>query len=147
MADIAELIGGRVAYRGSANYELSELMGAVNGRHSDLLKLAADAANSWNDDTARAAVQAKKDARAAAVPTQQSESWAVNVLVHQNDWAQMSEADFRPVLEATKAFLALFLCENPDCGAWIRVIGQPPATLKCDCGQYTLNLQKRSLAN
>ena len=142
-ADIAEKIGGRVAYRGHAQYDLSDFMGAVNGRLKELLGLAADSAGSFNDDVAKVVVKAKKDARSAVVPDQASEMWAINSLVHQNDWAQMSEADFRPVLESTKKFLDLYKCDNPSCGSWIRVVGQPPEVLKCECGRYSLNLVRR----
>ena len=143
-ADIAERIGGRVAFRGDANYDLSELINAVKGRHNDLLKLAAATANSWNDDNARAAVEARKSERASVVPDQESESWIINLLVHNNDWAQASVADFRPVLDATRAFLDLFTCSNADCGSWIQVIGRPEESLRCSCGNYSLNLRKKS---
>lgn len=142
-ADIAESIGGQVAYRGDANYELGDLMSAVNGRHGDLLKKAAASANSWSNDQAKQVVEAKKSARAAVIPEQQAEGWAMNALVHQNDWAQMSEADFRPVLGAAKQYLALFTCDNDECSGWIRVDGRPPETLRCDCGEFMLNLKAK----
>lgn len=146
-ADISEAIGGSVHYRGDASYDLSEFLDAAKGRYGELLKKAAKSANSWNSDTASAAVQAKKDARLAAVPEQESEAWAINALVHNNDWAQMSVADFRPVLDSAKAFLNLFLCDNVECGGWIHVEGRPPESLRCDCGQYFLNLKLKPAAS
>lgn len=142
-ADIAEGIGGRVVYRGDANYDLSELLDAVKGRHSDLLKVAAVAAESWSDDVARQKVVALKQERIAVVPEQQGENWIINTLVHNNDWAQTSANDFRPVLDATRKFLDLFMCSNPDCGAWIHTEGRPVGSLRCTCGGYNLNLLKK----
>lgn len=142
-ADIAEAIGGLVPYRGDGNYPLSEFLSAVKGRHSDLLKKAANAANSWGDSDAMAAVQARKDQRARAVPDQEAEAWAINRLVHNNDWAQMSVGDFRPVLDSVKEFLGLFVCDVESCGGWIHVEGQPIASLRCDCGKYFLNLKSK----
>lgn len=141
-ADIAESIGGKVPFRGDNNYDLSVLLSAVKGRHGDLLAKAAVAANSWGDKAAVEAVKAKKDARTAIVPEQESEAWLVNALVHNNDWANASVNDLRPVLDATRAFLDLFTCGNPDCGGWIYT-GWPEDALRCDCGNYNLNLKKK----
>lgn len=144
-ADIAEAIGGRVAYQGDANYDLGELTSAVNGAHRDLLGKASDSANSWDNETAKEDVKLKKEARKTAINEQQKESWPINTLVHQNDWAQMSAADFRPVLNAAKGYLDLFTCDNKDCKGWIHLEGRPsPTSLRCDCGHYNLNLNRKS---
>jgi len=87
-------------------------------------------------------VKAKKDARSSVVPEQGSEAWLVNALVHNNDWANGSVNDLKPVLEATRAFLDLFTCDNLDCGGWIHT-GWPEDALRCDCGKYNLNLKKK----
>lgn len=142
-ADIAEGIGGRVVYKGDANYDLSDFLDAVKARHSDLLKAAADAAESWNDDAARQKVATLKLQRVAVILEQEGENWIINSLVHNNDWAQTSPNDFRPVLEATRKFLALFMCTNPVCGAWIYTDGRPKGSLRCNCGTYNLNLLKK----
>ena len=142
-ADIAEGIGGRVIYRGDATYDLSELLDAVKGRHSDLLKAATTAAESWNDDAARQKAATLKLERVEVLPEQQGENWIINTLVHNNDWVQTSPNDFRPVLEATRKFLDLFMCVNPDCGAWIYTDGRPEGSLRCTCGTYNLNLLKK----
>lgn len=142
-ADITEAIGGRVAYQGDNQYDPSVFLSAAKGRYAELLGKAAAAANSWNDQAAKDAVQAKKDARAAVVPDQEGEAWVINSVVHNNDWANVSVNDFRPALEATKQFLDLFVCDNPDCGGWIHVVGRPEESIRCDCGQYNLNLKKK----
>ncbi len=142
-ADIAESIGGQVAYRGDANYKLGELLDSVKSRHGSLLKSAAVAADSWNDDAARQLVEAKKQNRSDVISVHSDENWIINLLVHNNDWAQASPNDFKPVLQTTKDFLNLFLCDNPGCGGWIHTTGFPPESLKCACGRYTLNLKKK----
>jgi recombinational DNA repair ATPase RecF len=142
-ADIAESIGGRVVFRGDANYDLSELLSAVKGRYTTLLKMATISADSWNNDVARQAAVDRKSKRSAVYSEQEAESWIVNTLVHNNDWADTSVEDFRPVLEATRAFLELFTCDNPECGSWVYVIGRPEEELRCSCGLYSLNLRKK----
>lgn len=141
--DIADSIGGRVPYRGDNNYDPSVLLDAVKGRHGDLLKLASAAANSWGDQSLADAVQAKKDARSAVIPEQASEAWIINALVHNNDWANASANDFKPVFEATRDFLDLFTCGNTECPGWIYIVGRPEENLRCDCGRFNLNLKKK----
>ncbi len=142
--DIAEQIGGRVAYRSAGNYELGDLLGAIIGRHGKLLGQAAKAANSWDDGAVAAAVADKQARRKEAGADLDREKWAINPLVHNTDWAQMSVADFRPVVDAARAFLELFTCDNVECGGWIHTSGSPePEVIRCRCGNYSLNLLEK----
>lgn len=145
LGDIAASIQGSVVYRGDNSYDLSAFFSAVKGRHSDLLKKAAASANAWNNDTAKQKVEALKTERARAVLAQDGENWAINALVHNNDWAAMSKADFSPVVEACKQFLDLFTCSNAACEGWLYVLGMPgnEEELRCACGTFNLNLRKK----
>ncbi|TQN41674.1 AAA domain-containing protein [Blastococcus colisei] len=142
MTDLAEALRARVAYKGDAKYELGELLGSVTGRHGDWLSKAAKSANSWGNAAAKQSVEELKDSRSKAVLAQQNENWAVNALVHYNEWASMSKADFVPVVKAWRQFLELFQCDNAACESWIYVSGAAgkEETLRCDCGVYNLNL-------
>lgn len=142
-SDIAESIGGRVPYRADASYELGVLLSAVNGRHNDLLKKAAASANSWDNDAAKKEVERLKQERSKVVPTQTTENWAINKLVHNNDGYSMSRADFSPVLDACREYLKLFHC--PTCRGMIFVSGSVGSdeSLRCSCGAYNLNLLTR----
>ena len=142
-ADIADSIGGKVPFHADGNYALSELLDAVKGKHRDLLKLAAASAKSWGNTADEEKVSNLQTQRNTIVPDQQSEMWIINPLVHNNDWATSTVADFRPVLDASRDFLDLFTCENANCGSWINVSGFPPETLRCKCGQYSVNLVKK----
>lgn len=142
LPDIAEAIGARVAYRGDAKYDLGDLQNSVKGRHGELLKKAGASANSWKNSSQQTAVDKLAAARTAAVLTQDKEQWAVNLQVHFNEWANMSAADFKPVVAAWHDFIQLFTCDNPECGTWIEVTGKPGSeeSLRCRCGNYSLNL-------
>lgn len=145
LADIAAGIQGQVVYRGDNNYDLSSFFAAVKGRHGDLLKKATASANSWNNETGKQEAENLKAARANAILGQDGENWAINALVHNNDWATMTKADFVPVVEACKKFLELFTCSNAYCDGWIYVLGIPgrEEELRCPCGTLTLNLRKK----
>jgi len=144
-ADIAESLRARVPYRPGDSYDLGEFLSAVKGRHSELLGKAAASANSWRNPHAKQLIQDLKDQRAKVIPIQEGESWAINKLVHNNDRAAMAGADFDPVLDASRQFLDLFTCSNPDCGSWIYVVGEPgnEESLRCSCGTYNLNMRTK----
>ncbi|MGX1738257.1 AAA family ATPase [Corynebacterium flavescens] len=144
-SDIAENIGGPVTYRSDGSYDLSVFLDSIKGRHGKLLSMAASSAQSWSNQEQTQQVEQLKQRRNAVIPEQDAESWLLNKLVHNNDWANGTEADFRPVLVAAQDFLALFGCENPDCESWISVSGRPGAegSLRCACQSYNLNLTKK----
>lgn len=145
LADIAASIQGQVVFRADNNYDLSSFFSAVKGRHRDLLKKATASANSWNNDAAKQKVEELKNERATAILAQDEENWAINALVHNNDWATMTKADFAPVVEACKQFLEMFTCSNDACDGWIYVLGIPgkEEELRCPCGGFNLNLRKK----
>jgi hypothetical protein len=142
LADLAAVLRGQVPYKPENNYELSDFLSATTGRHGEWLKKAAASANSWNNEAVKLQVEALKKARNEALLTQRSETWAINPLVHYNEWATMDKADFVPVVDAWKQYFALFSCANGDCGSWIYVVGQPghEESLRCSCGTFNLNL-------
>jgi ABC-type Mn2+/Zn2+ transport system ATPase subunit len=144
-ADLAAGIGGQVAYRSDADYDLGQLLTAVKSRHGELLGKAAQSAQSWNNDEALNAIKAIKAQRSKAIPVQEGENWVINKLVHNNDWAAITKEDFTPVLVATRQFLDLFRCDNPECGSWIQLSGSPtdPDALRCQCQAYNLNLRSK----
>lgn len=142
LADIATALQGKVVYRPDNNYELGAFFAAVKGRHGELLKKAAESSNSWNNEAAKQQVEVLKAARQGAILAQDVENWTINTLVHNNDWAAITKADFVPVVEACKDFLDLFTCDSTECDGWIFVSGMPgkAEALRCSCGTLNLNL-------
>ena len=145
LPDLVENLRGKVTYRGDTKYELGELLGAVKGAYNGLLKRASSAANSWNNAAAKAQIQQLKDTFAAVQLAQSEENWAVNALIHYNAWAEMTKADFRPVVQAWREFIETFRCVNPACDSWIYVSGAPgrEEAFRCSCGQFNLNLKPK----
>lgn len=145
MAELADSMKAQVTFRPDARYELGELLSAVKGRHADWLKKAANVANSWGNEEEQQKIENLKKARSAALLAQEHENWAINALVHYNERATMTKADFLPVIDAVKQFLALFRCANAECDSWIHISGRLgyEESLRCSCGAYNLNLQRR----
>lgn len=145
MADIAESLQARVVYRPDNSHDLGALFNAVKGRHGELLRKAANAANSWSSEGAKQQVESLKADRTQAIHAQGNEHWAINALVHNNDWATMTRADFDPVVEACKQFVDLFTCSSAECESWIYVSGTPgnEEALRCSCGALNVNLRQK----
>lgn len=142
MGELAASLRARVCYKADHSYDLGELQSAVSQRHGDLLGKALKSARAWENDEARQQVESLQAQRTKALSEQTNENWAINKLVHYNDWASMTANDFRPVIDASREFLALFTCANEDCTGWIYAEGQGASagTLRCKCGTYNLNL-------
>ena len=102
-AELADRLGARPPFRGDFSYDAGDLVSAVIGRHGELLKLGARAANKWNNEDAKAKVAALKDSRKEALDAYHGEQWVLNRAIHFNEWAQFTKSEFREVVEAFQA--------------------------------------------
>ncbi len=146
MTDVAASLGAQVTFRPDGNYELGELFAAVDSRLKRVLARAAESANAWNNEAERTLVRQLKLDRTNALAAIEAENWAVNPSVHFNEWADLSKADFEPVVRAWRQFLALFECTNPACTSRIEVVHQGVSDdcIRCACGTYQVNLRMPS---
>ena len=139
--ELADQLGARAPFRGDFSYDLGDLLPAVIGRHGDLLKLAARAANKWNIEEAKARVEALKNSRKEALAAYYGEQWVVNRAIHFNEWASFSKREFREVVEAFKRLLEELRCSS--CESWLYVTPKKgnPESLRCHCGSMMVNLK------
>ena len=56
--ELADRLRAKLPFRGDFSYDAGDLMSAVIGRHGELLKLGAKAADKWNNEDAEAEVTA-----------------------------------------------------------------------------------------
>ena len=143
--EVADSLGAKPTYRGDLSYDFGDLMPALIGRHGELLKLAAKAANSWNNDDAKTTIEALKAARSEALARYGGEAWVINKAIHFNEWANFSEPEFRAVVEAFKGMLSQLRCSKPDCDSWLYITPKKgdPETLRCLCAAVNLNLKPK----
>lgn len=57
-AELADRLGAKTPFRVDFSYDAGDLISAVIGRHTELLKRGARAANEWNNKDAKAKVAA-----------------------------------------------------------------------------------------
>ena len=143
--ELADQLGAKPTFRGDLSYDLGDLLHAVIGRQGELLKLADKAAKAWNDTAAAERVEAMKAARSEALKKHGDESWVVNTAVHWNEWANFSKTEFREVVEAFKALLVQFRCQNQKCDSWLYVSRRKGSAeeLRCSCASVNLNLKRK----
>jgi hypothetical protein len=144
-AELADLLGARPAFRGDFSYDVGDLLPAVIGRQSELLKLAARSAQDWKDDAAKAKVEELKAARADALAKYGGENWAVNKAVHYTAWADFTKAEFKAVVETFRTLLLQFRCTKPECDSWLYATPRrgDPEALRCRCAAINLNLRPK----
>jgi hypothetical protein len=139
---LADQLSASVPFRADGNFELGDLLPQVIHRMRELYGKAADAAQSWGNDSAKQAAGKAKDALALAAKASNVEQWAVNKAVHYNEWANFGKTDFKPVVAAFKDLLARFRCAT--CGSWLYVTPRSnPDSLRCACNELNLNLKHK----
>jgi recombinational DNA repair ATPase RecF len=130
----------KVAYRPDADYSLGDLLPAVSGKYKELLGKAARAADKWKNDDQVALTARLEAERKIAVSEHDTESWAINKMVHDNPEYNLTAGEFTHTLKAAQLFLSLFAC--PSCQQPVRLEGHPEATmLRCPCAGVNVNLQ------
>jgi recombinational DNA repair ATPase RecF len=139
---LADQFGAAPRFRADGNYELGELLPSVLRRLKDLYGRAADAAQSWGNDAAKAAAIERKAVLSASNGAANVEQWAVNKAVHYNGWANFGKKDFEPVVAAFKELLECFQCHT--CQGWLYVTPRvAPETLRCACNACQFNLNAK----
>jgi len=138
---IADDLCARTVFKADGNYDMGDLLPSVIGQMNTLLGKAADAANSWNNQSHREEAAKRKAALKEASTLKGEEDWAVNKAVHFNEWANFGKNDFVPVVAAFRKLLSQFWCDQ--CGSPITILpkGPKPESLRCACTAINLNLK------
>lgn len=142
--ELCERFRASAPYRRDADHDLGDLLPAAIGKWGSLLKDAKKVANSWGRQDDLDAVAAREAAFKERREATQMEQWAMNKSVHYNEWANMSQPDFEPVVQAYRDLLACFRCGA--CDGWLSVTptkGNPEAIM-CDCKKVCVNLKKKA---
>ena len=138
---MADQIAATPPFRADGNYELGELMPSVLRQMKALCGKAADAAQSWGNDTAKEDAGKRKALLSTSNGATNVERWAVNTAVHYNAWANFGKKDFEPVVAAFRELLGCFCCEK--CEGWLYVARGNLDSLRCACNTVNLNLKPK----
>jgi hypothetical protein len=132
-----------VTFKLSGQWELGDLLLPAVEQYRELIEKAQKAAKAWGNDEGVLKLQEIDSVRSEVYKRTFAEQWAVNPNVHYNFWANFSEQDFRPVVEAFRDLYDLFVCSK--CGGMLRLatVDKKPANVRCDCEKVSWNLLEK----
>jgi len=141
---LADQLAAPTIFRADNSYDMGSLLPSAMSRLKDMLGKAADAAQSWGNETQKADALARKQKLKEASTHKGEEDWAINRAVHFNEWANFGAKDFEPIVKAFRDLLDCAKC--PDCDAWLYVTPRngPAEALRCPCSATNLNLKRKS---
>jgi DNA repair exonuclease SbcCD ATPase subunit len=142
-SEVCDALHASVRYKLNGRLELGDLMPAAISKYKEHLKSAKKAAQSWGNQEAIKSLS-ETDIRLGQINARtNSENWAVNASVHYNNWANLGEKDFRPVLEAFQDLHSAFTCSSCDGILYITTVGVDLDSLKCGCGEVNWSLKPK----
>lgn len=144
---VCDALQAQITYKLNGLWELGDFLPAAMGQYRKLLRQAKNAAQSWGDKTCFDMLQELDSTVGPIYTRSNAEQWAMNANIHYNNWANFSEKDFRPVVEAFQDLYGLFVCSK--CGGMLRLAtsGTTPMTIRCNCGQVDWNLMEKGKTN
>jgi hypothetical protein len=143
LSEVCDALEARVIYKLNGQHELGDFLPAAMGKYSELLGQAKKAANSWGDNNCLDMLKELDSTKAQIYKRTSAEQWAVNASVHYNNWANLLEKDFRPVIEAFHDLYGLFVCT--ECGSMLSLAtsGVTSMAVRCNCGKVNWNLMEK----
>ena len=105
--------------------------------------MARNTAQSWGEQESFEKYGELDSIRSQIYSRTRAERWAVNVSVHYSNWANLSAADFQPVIDAFRDLFTLFICLK--CGSLLHVTkeGTMLQNVRCNCGKINWNLVRK----
>jgi AAA domain len=144
-ADISHKLRARVEFRGDAQFMLGDLLPAATSQFSKLLEDGIKAANSWGKTDLEEKLKEKRAGFKELISQSQLEQWQTNAAIHYNEWANLEEKDFTPVVKAYQNLIEGFCCSEDSCRSVLYLIPERGErdTLRCACGSVNINLKKK----
>jgi len=145
-SEICHHLRASVEFHGDGQFDLGDLLPAAIGRFKQLLSSSMKNSTLWGKDKEAELIKQRLDEFITAVTESQVEQWQTNSSIHYNEWVNLQENDFRPVVEAFKSLIILFFCNESKCDG---IIFATPAkgnidSIRCSCGTINYNLVKPS---
>lgn len=143
LKEISIKLRAKLESRHSSSYELGELIDAVISKYSDILKKSKKAANSWNQPTIIEKINDIEERFTLATSNTARERWALNPMVHHNDWANFSLNEFQDLRDSFLSLTNQFKCQ--ECSTWIYAlpIKGNIDEIRCECGNFSMNLRHK----
>lgn len=140
---LSDRLRATIEFHGDGQYDLGELLPAATQAWRKVLGRSKDSAQSWGKKEEMQQIAARQEEFSSAVERSRVEQWVINRSIHYNEWANLREQDFVPVVDTFKNLVKCFQCQS--CGGFFYVSPQKgqQESVRCDCGLVNFNLKKR----
>ncbi|WP_435094120.1 AAA family ATPase [Clavibacter michiganensis] len=138
--ELADAVHAPVAFRSDGHYTLGELFDKTVSEYRKVLRTSASAANSWGREEMREEIRTKERGVGQSALVAKQEEWAINSVVHFNEWENLGARELVSVVAAWKDLLRHFECDA--CGGMLSLsqVGGRDQSLTCMCGATLFSL-------
>lgn len=138
---VCDSLGAEVIYNTAVQWQLDDWLPAAMQQYKTLLQRARRAAKDWGNTEVLASLDELESVRKQIYGRTYAEQWAINASVHYNNWENMSQEDFSPVIDAFRDLHDLFICSS--CHGMLQKLPRkgPADIVKCPCGKVNWNLK------
>lgn len=133
-----------VNFRGDGNYSLGDLLPSSMARINKKMREAKTAAVSWGKNERAEQLDQKQKDFALCLQKSRVDQWAVNPVVHYNEWANLDSAEFGALTFAFKDLFEYISCTQ--CGGFLHLTYTSDFkedSMKCTCGELQYDLKKK----
>jgi len=140
---LCDALRAPVLYKLNGRWDLGDYMDGAISRFKTILGRAKASAQSWGNRDLFDTLTELETVTKQILQRTGHERWMVNAAVHFNKWHELSEPDFRPIVEAFRDLFALFRCQS--CGGLIRISQEQhvETSVRCPCQTVNWNLVKK----
>jgi hypothetical protein len=143
---LADAFRAEVRFKGDGQYTLEDLMPSVLNRWRGKISDAIKVAKSWDKDAEVVRLTELLARIDDAHKRTNAERWAINPAVHYNTWANIQAKEFKPVVQAFSDILATMRCNTCNSYAEFQPRHATAETIRCTCGDFFINLNKKPAA-
>lgn len=141
---VCAAVGASVLYRPDSDHSLGELLPPALGRVKKLMKRAVLAATSWGHEDKALAIQERFGE---LLKEEEGDRWQLNAATHYNEWASLTENEFKPLVDTYEELVKLLTCGACNSTMYVTYdAGRREQSFRCACGGTDFSLVKNNVS-
>ncbi len=134
-AEACAALEGKVVYRRETQWDLGDYLPAAYSRWKDLVEEGRRGAARRGDTALMAKLATLSSDGAKSLKGAQVEQWGVNATLHYNNWADLTPADFLPIVSSLRELYSTLRCANCSSVLSLARVGTTKNSVACRCGK------------